>query len=673
VSTKKSDDAPVEAKALVAAIRAAARQEQFLEVLSPEQARIRFESRLALKPLGQEKASLSQCLGRVLAGDIAAPADVPPFDRSNVDGFALRAADTIGASDDSPRTFALNREVLACGVPPRLTVEAGTATAIATGGMIPRGADAVAMIEWTDLVETGKGPSIELKRTLMPGQFVSFAGSDIARGETLLRRGTLLSSREIGMLAACGISEVEVFRKPVVGVLSTGDELTAPGESLAIGKVYDSNGAIVAASVEECGGIAVQFGAFPDNEDVLRRALKDAIARCDLVVLSGGTSKGAGDFSHRIVSELGTVLVHGVALKPGKPLCLAVAEGKPVVVLPGFPTSAIFTFHAFVAPLIRAWAGLPKEAAHVVEAAIPVRVPSELGRKEFMLVSLSESSEGLVALPSAKGSGSVTSFSQADGFIEVDALAASVEAESRQQVTLIGNSVKPPDLTITGSHDLALDAVLSAVAAQGFSVRTLAIGSQGGATAAARGECDIAPVHLIDPREGQTKAHYNTHLVRPGLRLVKGWRRMQGVVYRKGDVRFEGKTAAEAVRAVSTDASSVMINRNAGSGTRLLIDNLLAEAGVERPAGYANQPKSHNAVAVGIVQKRADWGVAIEPAAKLYGLGFLPLAPEEYDLLIVESRSGRPAVKAFLSALQDKAVLERIRAIGMEPAVGGNE
>ncbi len=672
MSTKKSDDAPVEAKALVAAIRAAARQEQFLEVLSPEQARIRFESRLALKPLGQEKVSLPACLGRVLAGDVAAPADVPPFDRSNVDGFALRAADTIGASDDSPRTFALNREVLACGVPPRLTVEAGTATAIATGGMIPRGADAVAMIEWTDLVETGKGPSIELKRTLMPGQFVSFAGSDIARGEMLLRRGTLLSSREIGMLAACGISEAEVFRKPVVGVLSTGDELTAPGESLAIGKVYDSNGAIVAASVEECGGIAVQFGAFPDDEDVLRRALKDAIARCDLVVLSGGTSKGAGDFSHRIVSELGTVLVHGVALKPGKPLCLAVAEGKPVVVLPGFPTSAIFTFHAFVAPLIRAWAGLPKEAAHVVEAAIPVRVPSELGRKEFMLVSLSESSEGLVALPSAKGSGSVTSFSQADGFIEVDALAASVEAESRQQVTLIGNSVKPPDLTITGSHDLALDAVLSAVAAQGFSVRTLAIGSQGGATAAARGECDIAPVHLIDPREWQTKAHYNTHLVRPGLRLVKGWRRMQGVVYRKGDVRFEGKTAAEAVRAVSADASSVMINRNAGSGTRLLIDNLLAEAGVERPAGYANQPKSHNAVAVGIVQKRADWGVAIEPAAKLYGLGFLPLAPEEYDFLIVESRSGRAAVKAFLSALQDKAVLERIRAIGMEPAVSGN-
>ncbi len=672
MTTKKIDAAPFEAKALIAAIRAAARQEQFLEVLSPEQARMRFESRLVLKPLGHEKVSLSACLGRVLAADIAAPVDAPPFDRSNVDGFTVRAADTIGASDDSPRTFVLNREVLACGVPPRLAVEAGTATAIATGGMIPRGADAVAMIEWTDLVETENGPSIELNRTLMPGQFVSFAGSDIARGETLLRRGTLLSSREIGMLAACGISETEVVRKPVVGVLSTGDELTAPGKSLAVGKVYDSNGAIVAASIEECGGVAVQLGAFPDDEDVLRRALQDAIARCDLVVLSGGTSKGAGDFSHRIVSELATVLVHGVALKPGKPLCLAIAADKPIVVLPGFPTSAIFTFHAFVAPVIRAWAGLPKEAAHVVDATIPVRVSSELGRKEFMLVSLSESSEGMVALPSAKGSGSVTSFSQADGFIEVDALVSSVEAESRQQVTLIGNGVKPPDLTITGSHDLALDAVLSAVAEQGFNVRTLAIGSQGGATAAARGECDIAPVHLIDPREGQTKSQYNTHLVRPGLRLVKGWRRMQGVVYRMGDARFEGKTAAEAVRAVSADASSVMINRNAGSGTRVLIDKLLAEAGVERPAGYANQPKSHNAVAVGIVQKRADWGVAIEPAAKLYGLGFLPLAPEEYDFLIVEGRSGRPAVKAFLSALQDRAVLERIRAIGMEPAVSGN-
>lgn len=651
---------------LISAIRAAARQEQFLEVLSPEKARERFEGHLTLSPLGSESVQLSSCLGRVIAADIVAPADVPGFDRSNVDGFALRAADTIGASEERPRKLLLNREVLSCGVNPTISVEPKTASAIATGGMIPRGADAVAMIEWTDLIETEEGPAIELTRTMNAGQFVSFAGSDIARGETLLRRGVLLSSREIGMLAACGIDDVPVVRKPIVGVLSTGNELISPGKALATGKVYDSNGAIVAASIEECGGSAVHFGSFPDDEKTLRAALIDAIKKCDLVVLSGGTSKGAGDFSHRIVSELGQVLVHGVALKPGKPLCLAMVKGKPVVVLPGFPTSAIFTFHAFVAPVIRAWAGLSKEAPQTIEATVPVRVSSELGRKEFMLVSLSESPEGTVALPSVKGSGSVTSFSQADGFIEVDALAASLEAGSRQQVTLIGRGVKAPDLAIAGSHDLALDAVVSAVSERGFNVRTIAIGSQGGATAASRGECDIAPVHLIDPVTGK----YNVHLVRKGLLLLPGWRRMQGIVHRKGDKRFEGKSIAEAMQAVAADPSSVMINRNAGSGTRVLIDRILSDAKIARPNGYANQPKSHNAVAVGVVQGRADWGVAIEPAAKLYDLSFLPIAPEEYDFLVVESRKERPAVQAFLHVLKDKSVLERIREIGMEPATG---
>lgn len=367
------------------------------------------------------------------------------------------------------------------------------------------------------------------------------------------------------------------------------------------------------------------------------------------------------------MSQLGTVLVHGVALKPGKPLCLAVSGGKAVVVLPGFPTSAIFTFHAFVAPLIRAWAGLPRESAEVVEAKIPVRVASELGRKEFMLVSLIEGAEGKVALPGTKGSGSVTSFSQADGFIEVDALAASVDAGTTQAVTLIGKATRPPDLTITGSHDPALDILISAIARKGFTARTIAVGSQGGASAAARGECDVAPVHLVDTNEGPTKGKYNLHLLKPGLQLVPGWRRMQGVVYRKGDARFAGKTAAEAVRDAASDPSCVMVNRNAGSGTRVLVDNLLAGAAISRPAGYANQPKSHNAVAVAVVQARADWGVAIEPVAKLYGLDFLPIAPEQYDFLIVESRRNRAAVQAFLQALQDQEVRDRIRAVGMEP------
>jgi putative molybdopterin biosynthesis protein len=649
---------------LIARVRAAARQEQFLEVVSADEARTRFEQHLDLTPLAGETVPLADALARVLAQDVVAAVDAPPFDRSNVDGFAVRAADTVGAGDGNPRLLRLNAEVIACGHAPALQVTPGTATAIATGGVMPRGADAVVMIEQTELIEHG-APAIELRRAAVPGQFVAYAGSDIARGETLLRRGTRIGSREIGMLAACGLGAVEVVRKPRVAVLSTGDELVRPGEPLKPAGVYDSNGAIIAAAIREAGGEPLSFGAFPDDEATLEKAVRRALAEADMVVLSGGTSKGAGDLSHAIVSRLGPpgILVHGVALKPGKPLCLGVVGDKPIVVLPGFPTSAIFTFHAYVAPVIRAWAGLAPEAAETLSARVPLRVASELGRKEFLLVSLIESDEGMLAFPTGKGSGSVTSFSQADGFLEIDQLAAALDADSEARVTLIGSAASAPDLVIMGSHDVALDVVVGALADRGLSARTLAIGSLGGVAAASRGQCDVAPVHLIDPRSGQ----YNVHLATPGLRLVRGWQRMQGILFRPGDRRFERRSAAEALKAALADESALMVNRNAGAGTRVLIDKLLEGA---RPSGYANQPKSHNAVAAAIAQGRADWGLAIEPVARLYGLAFLPVAPEHYDFLVVEKRMERSAVRAFLAALRDDSVRERIRALGMSPGDG---
>jgi putative molybdopterin biosynthesis protein len=660
---------------LIAAIRRAARQEQFLEVVSAEEARARFARHVDWSPLPAESVMLAQALGRVLARDMIAPLDVPPFDRANVDGFALRSADTAGASDSAPRRFRLNGEVITCGHAPALEVRTGTATTIATGGVLPRGADAVMMIEHTELApsltlprerereERGEAPAIEVRRAVAPGQFVSYAGSDIARGEVLLRRGTRISSREIGMLAACGIAEIEMVRRPRVAVLSTGDELSAPGGALPAAKVYDSNGAIIAAAVAEAGGEPVALGSVPDDEAALEAALRRALAGCDLVVLSGGTSKGAGDLSHRVVARLGApgVLVHGVAVKPGKPLCLGVIDGKPLAVLPGFPTSAIFTFHAFVAPVIRARAGLPPEAARVLEVEVPVRIASELGRKEFVLVALVAGEQGPVAFPSAKGSGSVTSFSQADGFLEIDALAPALDAGSRARVTLIGQSAALPDLVIVGSHCVALDAVLGALADRGLSARTIAVGSLGGVAAAERGECDLAPVHLVDPASGVN----NTHLLRGGLALVKGWQRMQGIVHRPDDPRFVGRDATDALKAALADARCLMVNRNAGAGTRVLIDRLLTGA---RPAGYSNQPRSHNAVAAAVAQGRADWGIAIESVAPLYGLSFLPIAPEDYDFLLIERRRGRDAVQAFLAALRDESVREKIRALGMRPA-----
>jgi putative molybdopterin biosynthesis protein len=645
---------------LMAAVRAAARQEQFLEVILPEEARRRFEGAIDQSPLTAETVRITQALGRVLASDLVAETDVPAFDRASVDGFAVRAADTIGAGDRAPRRLLLNAEVIASGHPPTLEVRVGTASAIATGGAVPRGADAVVMIEHTGLIETPEGPAIDVRRAATPGQFVAFAGSDMARGETVLRRGQQIGSREIGILAACGIAEIPVVRRPKVAVLSTGDELVLPGTPLPPASVYDSNGPIVGAAVEEAGGEAVLYGVLPDDEAKLEAAMRDALAACDMVVLSGGTSKGVGDLSYRVLSQLGPpgVLVHGVALKPGKPLCLAVSDGKPIAVLPGFPTSAIFTFHAFVAPIIRARAGLPAEAAQSVKATVPVRIVSEMGRQEFVLVALVPGEHGLVAFPIGKGSGAVTSFSQADGFVAIDALSTGLDAGLTRDVTLIGGRAKAPDIVIMGSHCVALDLVIQRVAEQGFAARTVAIGSMGGVAAAERGECDIAPVHLLDATSGQ----YNRHLIRQGISLHPGWQRMQGFIFRTGDVLFSGKTAQEALRAALADSPCLMVNRNVGSGTRILIDRLLEG---RRPPGYANQPRSHNAVAAAIAQGRADWGIAIANVARLYGLTFLPIAPEHYDFLVLDRHRTRPAVQAFLAALAEPSVRQRITALGM--------
>ena len=634
-------------------------QDQFLTILSREEALARFQAALFPRPVPGERRLLADALGLALADDIAAPIDVPAFDRSNVDGFAVRSADIAAASEAGPVRLELTGETIHCGTAPAKPVEAGRATVIATGGPIPRGADAVVMVEHTQPA----GDGIEVRRSATPGQFVSYAGSDMARGEMLLRAGTVLSSREIGMLAACGIDSVNVARKPRVAVLSTGDELVQPGRPLPPAGVYDTNGAIVSVAIAENGGEPVFYGAIADDETLLESAMHDALAGCDMLILSGGTSKGAGDVSHRIVARLGKpgIVAHGVALKPGKPLCLAVCDGKPVVILPGFPTSAMFTFHDMIVPVLRRMAGLPPRAEAHANARIPLRIPSELGRAEFVMVSLVEGADGLIAYPTGKGSGAITSFAQADGFLRIDALADHLPAGAEAEVTLFAPHLRVPDLVIVGSHCTGLDLVLEPLARAGLAARSLAVGSLGGLAAARRGECDLAPIHLLDEKTGT----YNVSYLDAGMELVPGWRRMQGIVYRSGDARFEGRSIEGAVAAALADPDCLMVNRNQGAGTRILIDRLLGGA---KPNGYWNQPRSHNAVAAAVAQKRADWGVTIAPVAHAAGLGFIPLAEEHYDFALVSARKTRPAVRTFLKALQSAEVREALEKAGFRPA-----
>lgn len=639
-----------------------ARQQQFLNVISRDEATERFRQHLKLAPTGRECVPLAQALDRVLAEDVAAPVDVPAFDRSNVDGFAVRASDTYGAMEEQARRVRLNQEVLSPGVAPQEIVEAGTATTIATGGMLPRGADAVVMVEDTDVVETTNGPMLEITRALTAGTNLTHAGTDIALGETILRHGQHLSSRELGVLAAVGLAEVSVYRRPRVAIISTGNEIVPPGQPLPPGAVYDSNLVILSAAVTELGGEPIALGVVNDDAAELARVLDEAL-QYEAVILSGGTSKGAGDLSYQVVSDKvhdPGIVAHGVALKPGKPICLAVTDGKPIVILPGFPTSAIFTFHEFVAPVIRQLAGHPEAKRETRRARVPLRINSNRGRTEYSLVSLVESEQGLVAYPMGKGSGSVTTFSCADGFLTIGQQTEILEANSEVDVHLLGRSLEPADLVVIGSHCIGLDLLLGEMHQRGFSTKSLFVGSMGGLTAAKRGECDLAGVHLFDPKTG----NYNRPFLTEELLLVPGYRRQQCFVFREDDPRFQGvETVDEFLKVALTDKNCTMVNRNAGSGTRILIDQYLKD---QRPPGYALQPKSHNAVAAAIRQGRADWGVAIETVAKSYSLSYLPLQAEHYDFVVPRSRQDRSAVKMFQTLLTDPQIQQRLNAMGFE-------
>ena len=369
------------------------------------------------------------------------------------------------------------------------------------------------------------------------------------------------------------------------------------------------------------------------------------------------------------------IVAHGVALKPGKPICLAVTRVAadrppvPVVILPGFPTSAIFTFHEFVAPVIRALAGRPRTSAGTVSARLAVRVNSERGRTEYLLVSLVDGARGLAAYPMGKGSGSVTAFSRADGFVVIPRQDEQLEEDTPVTVHLLGRSHEPVDLAVIGSHCVGQDLLLGLLVHRGFRVKSMAVGSTGGLAAARRGECDLAGVHLLDPATDS----YNRPFLTPDLVLVKGYARMQGFVFRHDDPRFQGCDLGAAVAAALADPTCRMVNRNRGSGTRVLIDRLL-QVGEARcqPPGFYVEVKSHNAVAAAVAQARADWGIAIETVARDAGLAFLPLREEEFDFVIPTARQDRPAVQAFCQLLAEPATRELLKSHGFPCAGPGN-
>ncbi len=616
-----------------------------------------------LAPLGVEEIDLLNGLGRVLAEDIYAPIDHPPFDRSEVDGYAVRAEDTYGADEHRPVELEVIGGVEA-GVKPGIAVSRGQAAEIATGAMLPRGANGVVMVEYTGR----RGNRILVYRSIVPGENVATTGSDISMGDLVLTRGTRITANEIGLLAGLGITRVKVYRRPRIAVFSTGNEVVEPGEPLKDGKVYDVNGYLIASSLTELGAEVEFLGKLPDNYDTIYREVSSALDRYDIIITSGSTSAGLGDLVYRVFDNLGEpgVIVHGLLIKPGKPTVIAVARGKLLFGLPGFPLSCYMVLNKVVKPVVTRLLGLREEPRRIIKAKLPVRIRKPFGRTWLLPVALVEGPSGFTAYPVSMKSGSISPLIRSDGFAVLESNRDVYYEDEVIEVELYSPTIRVPELVIIGSNDPLLYVILDKIGLIDYT-RVIVTGSMGGWFAVKRGEADIAPTHLLDEETGV----YNTpFLDKLGLRdeavLIRGYDRRIGIVVKQGNP----KNVMSVKDFLRSDIT--IVNRPRGAGARILLDILLKKIATEKGIGfeelvrningYTYEVKTHTAIAAAVKQGRADAGIAVEYVAKAYGLDFIPITWEHYDFLIRKDRLDKKRVKEFMEALRSKTIRELVNS-----------
>jgi putative molybdopterin biosynthesis protein len=644
----------------------------FRELQSLESATSTFWAQYRPTEPSIERLDIQEALGRVLAEDVFSEIDVPGFDQAAMDGFAVVAESTFGADDQHPVRLNVLGEVEA-GNAATYSMSKGEAFEIATGAPMPKGADAVVMVEYTKRI----GDSVEAYRSITPGENVTGTGSDIMSGELILRKYQMITPREMGLLAAAGVPQISVYRKPRVAIFSSGNELIQPGDPFTFGRVYDTNGPAVAASVIECGGDPYFSGILPDDYSVVKERVKAALDDADVVISSGSTSSGPGDLFYRVVDGLGEpgVLVHGLTLKPGKPALIGIARGKPIFGLPGYPTSALMIFHVLVAPIIRRLSNIVEARPDRVDATIPLKFFKARGRRELLPVQLLTKPDGeFIAYPMQSGSGAISSFSMADGFVDLPETQEYVEEGEKMEVQLFGSGISPPSLVAVGSHCVGLDIAFSLLRGKDpeFLGRTINVGSVGGFRAVERGETDLAGVHLQDEETGEYNIPFipRFHLEKFAY-LVRGYDREQGLIVKRGNP----KKILAIEDLVRSDV--LFINRNKGSGTRLLIDRHLSRLASSRGIdlekltrqirGYGYEAKTHSAIASAVRNDRADVGFGIRTVAEVPGLEFIKLDDEKYDFLIPKERMNKKSVVAFLGLLKSEefSVALRQRAPGL--------
>ncbi len=608
-------------------------RKEFRELRSVEDAR-ELVGEISVKP-GSIVVSLQDAPGHITARDIFSDIDVPAFNRSVKDGYAVLAKDTYHASEPEPVKLTCTASIPA-GCADKYHVKEGTAIEISTGAPIPDGADAVVMVENTKQ----EGNDLFVYQPVHIGENIMRAGSDIMKGQRILRRNTPLGSREIGVLASIGVKDVHV-KQLLVGIVSTGSELIEPGSELGAGKIYDANSYAIAAAIKECGATPRIYDIVEDDETLMEQALDRAVMECDIVLTSGSTSAGVGDIMYMIIERKGETLTHGIAIKPGKPVVIGMIGEVPTIGLPGNPTSALIIFNEFVAPVIYNSLGVRPSFKTKIKATMGTGIRSG-GREELLPVGLVRGR----AYPADKTSGAITTLSEADGTIEIRAHTEYIEAGSEVEVTLFGN-VMEPDLMLVGGQCPGIDIIEDMT---GLVFRTLYMGSSAGFTAISGGTTDIACVNMID---GNGK--YNASVIeRMGLEdvvLVKGYRRELGLIFNKD----------RPVHGLEDITQMQFINRNRGSGTRTILDRELRKLAEDRGIawteltsqikGYNSGSKTHRSVCDAVKSKKADLGFGLRAMAEEAGLGFIKTCEDEFDLVIRKDLVHIKEIQMFLDVL----------------------
>ena len=588
-----------------------------------------------------ETLPVSDACGRITAAASFARFSSPYYNACAMDGIAVRAADTFGATELTP-----------------VTLEANEFAMVDTGDPVPCGFDAVVMIEEVIF----QGEKAVLSGAVYAWKNIRQIGEDLCQGDMILPSYTNLNAAAIGALLAGGITQIEVFKKLRIGIIPTGDELIPVGETPEIGKIIEFNSHMLKAAITEAGCEAKTYGITKDNPKMIKDAVLKAVKENDMVLLNAGSSAGRDDYTKDIIEEVGEVFCHGIAIKPGKPTVLGICGHVPVIGLPGYPVSAVIVLEQIVFPIIGLFTKNVPLPRNTAIATISRTITSNLKYQEFLRVKLGYISGKLVASPMERGAGAVASLAKADGILPISCDSEGVFAGEEAEVILL----KPIEeikraLVITGSHDPMIDMIGDIIRQKtDFFLSGNHVGSMGGIMSIMRNEAHIAPIHLLDAKSGEYNKDYAEKYFKGDVSIIKGVKRTQGILVQKGNPRNITKVSD------LTGENISYVNRQKGAGTRILFDFLLQKAGITPDGiyGYENEEYTHTAVAAQIAGGNADAGMGIYAAAKLFELDFIPVANEEYDFLIKNDMLKDSAVQAFLEALNSDVLRTGLEKLG---------